>query len=229
MATSGVTTYKLTRDALISSALKLVGIHTAGATLTSEMLNDSIVSLNLLLKSLDAIPNIKWFAVGTSSQITATGAASYAIAINYAWVDHVEYILTSNLHQLIELNFKEWRNIRNKALTGTPKYYFIETDINVAARKLFLHPIPASGVLNYWPRRRIEIMTATANDFDLPEELQNLIRYWLAYTMSIYYKQPPDRVQQVQQLFMAELNLIMPEQAQLISRSLGTSPTIHDP
>jgi len=228
MATSGVTTYQLTRDDMIKSALKLTGVHTIGSTLSSEMLNDAIISLNLILKSLDAIPNIKWFSVGSSTAIAMTGATSYPVPITHAWLDHVEHINGTTIHQLIELSIREWRNIRNKALAGNAKYYFIEANINTASRQVFLHPIPAAGSINYWPRRRIEIMTATADNFDLPEELQGLIRFWLAYVSSVYYKVPPDRVAQIQQLFTTELNLILPEQASLISRSLSGSPTIHE-
>lgn len=228
MATSGVTAYKLTRDDLIESALKLTGVHTIGATLSAEMSNDAIVSLNLILKSLDAIPNIKWFSAGANSSTAITGAASYAVTDTHAWYDHVEYINGTVLHQLIELGLREWRNIRNKALTGEPKYYFIEPDDNTATRQVFLHPIPAAGTINYWPRRRIEIMVAKTDEFDLPEELQGLIRFWLAYVSAVYYKLPSDRIAQIQQLFTTELNLTLPEQARLVSRSLGNVATIHE-
>jgi hypothetical protein len=228
MATSGVTTYKLSRDAMIESALKLVGVHTKGSTLTAEMLNDAIVSLNLILKSLDAIPNIKWFSSGVSTPITATGAASYSLAAIDAWVDAIDYVNGATLCQLIELDMAKWRNIRSKALVGTPKYYFVENDDDTATKQVFFHPNPASGTLNYWPRRRIEIVTAKADEFDIPEELQGLIRYWLAYIQAVYYGVPQDRLSAIQQLFSTELSLTLPEQANLISRSLANSDTIHE-
>ena len=76
MATSGSTNFSVTRDQLISGALRLCGVIAEGETATTEQINNGAEALNMLVKRLYADGMPLWAMKQYSVPLTS-GTSAY--------------------------------------------------------------------------------------------------------------------------------------------------------
>jgi len=78
--TSGTTTFSITRDDIIKSALRKIGVVAQGETPTTDQYNEAALALNLLVKSWEADGMPLWALRTTPIPLTAN-VNSYEIGI----------------------------------------------------------------------------------------------------------------------------------------------------
>ena len=180
MATSGVTTYAMNAGQIVEKAFHRLGKASEGEAISARMSSDGISSLNLLLKDLQAEEHLWTKSEGTLAMVASQ--AGYTLSsISPLRILSIRRRDTDSLDTpLSEISRQEYFDLPNKSTsTGTPVSYYLD-------------PQRANGVLYLWPApnaaavaeftlyitylRRIEDMTASNHDLDMPQEwLQGLV------------------------------------------------------
>src|SRR3990167_2557520 len=181
MATSGSTDYSLTARQVIEYALRKINVTANGNTPSSEVTDDALVELNVMLKEWMKYDSI-WRLTETSLTPTASTATISMSSANPYRVIDVRYRNTSSIDlPMEELTRQEYYDIPDKTSTGTPTSWYFD-------------PQRATNTLYFWPlfssvstetfrvtyQRRYEDVDALSNDIDVPQEHLSVVGYNLA-------------------------------------------------
>lgn len=188
MATSGVSYYQLTRDQIITAAIRKLGGIAEGQTPSAQNLADGQVALNGVISQLRSIGMPQW----AISEYTFTPTTSpYTIGTGYTLdtvfpVKLLQAYRTENSTKIpMEVVSREDFNILPSNSTGSPLKINYRPYINNGSISLW--PTPAStntATVTIRYQRPYEYFTAGTETMDLPEEWYNAIIYQTAVRLA---------------------------------------------
>lgn len=206
MATSGTTTYNLTRDQIITGALRKVGAVAQGETPTAEQISEAAEALNVMVKAWEADGMPLWGLTEYTITLIA-GQREYNIGIgqtiNIPKPLKLFQMWNSSAMGLIDtpmriLTRQEYNILGNKESTGIPiqGYYDPQREHGVLA----VFPVPDSNAATNYTvtfvyQRPFEDITASTNNPDVPQEWLEAMIYGLAVRIAPEYGLPLDQRQ----------------------------------
>lgn len=201
MATSGSSTWQLTRNQLIEAAMRKFGALAKGQTPDAEDYTNGQFALNAVMAELQTTGMQLWKR--NEYQVSLVqGQAEYLIGVGQAI--NTPFPLKINQATLTDLNnganidmevksIYQYHELSPNTSSGTPTQVFYQPLINYG--KLTVWPTPdssaASGkqvLLTY--QTPIEDFTASTETFDFPKEWHQTIIYHLAAALAPEYGIP---------------------------------------
>lgn len=196
MSTSGTVSFNMTALEIIEKAFHRLGKVSEGESLSARMYEDGRSSLNLLLKGpmLGTMEHL-WTKTERSVTLVANTAA-YVLTPKPGRVVSVRRRLTvgSNITDtpMNEMSRQEYFDMPVKTTSpSTPTSWFY--DPQAASGTLYVWPAPSAATitaghsLQLTYLRRIEDMTATGNDLDMPQEWLDAVIWLLADDLETEY------------------------------------------
>lgn len=200
MATSGSYDWEMTRDQIITDALRKVGAIDEEATPTSAQLTLGARALNGVLKTLAGHTGMPLWAIDEAS-VTLTATATYTCGISQ----------TVNIPKPIKI-LQAWRRdpntvdipiqvisqedynrLTNKAVTGPPVQVAYMPDISTGV--LSVYPTPdtysiANSTIRFRYHRQFQDFDSASETPDFPSEWNLPLVFHLAYAISPDYGVP---------------------------------------
>lgn len=190
MTTSGTTTYSLNANQIIEKAFHRLGKASEGEAISARMYDDGRGSLNLLLKDLGAEQHLWTKSEGTVA-LVASQAGYTLTSISPLRIMSIRRRDSSLDTPMTEISRDEYFDLPNKTVSPSipVSWYF---DPQRAAGVLYVWPAPdtnaaTDNTLYVTYLRRIEDMTASTDDLDLPQEWMQGIIWALADDLETEY------------------------------------------
>jgi len=202
------TTFSISRDQLITTALRKIGVVAQGEVATTDQISEAAMALNLLVKAWEADGMPLW-ALRTTPIPLVAGQTSYNIGIgitNHVVTDKpLKVIQAWNRDPISKVDIpmriltkQEYSILGNKSTSGKPIQIYYE-------------PLKDSGVLNVFPtpaandvasstiyityQRPYEDMNLATDVPDFPQEWYDAVVYGLATRLAPEYGVPLDQRQ----------------------------------
>lgn len=202
MSTSGVTTFSVTRNDLINSSLRKLGVLAQGETPTTDQVTEAAFALNLLVKSWEADGMPLWALRTISVPLQASvntytiGPAGCAITndkplkVIQAWNRTTD----SNVDIPMRLITKqEYAILGNKTSLGTPSQVYYEPLRDTGVIRVFPTPdstTATSKTLYITYQKPYDDFTSGTDNPDFPQEWYDAIVYGLALRLAPEYGIP---------------------------------------
>lgn len=190
--TSGSYDFSITRDAIISGALRLAGVIAQGETPTASQISDAAVSLNLMVKAWEA-DGLPIWAITTYQITPVAGQTTYTLnnpkplkAIQ-AW----HHDVNSNVDVPMRIITRQEYNILgNKSTTGIPIQLYFQPNRDDST--VYVFPTPDSSaasqkIINLVCQRPYQDFDAASDTPDFPQEWYEAIKYGLAVRLAGEY------------------------------------------
>jgi hypothetical protein len=218
------TDFKVTRDQIISGALRLCGVLAQGETPTATQVTEAAEALNLMVKAWEADGMPLW-AIKKYTITLVDGQAEYEIgvgkAINTAKPLKIIQAMNHDTQSSVDIPIrivaqKEYQLLGNKTTTGNPIQLFYQpfNDYGVVT----VYPVPDATsadqkVMSIVYQRPFEDFDAAGDYPDFPQEWHEAIKYGLASRLAGDY-----------QIDLETRKVIMSEAQQFkeIAKSFGT-------
>lgn len=190
MATSGTSTFSETARQTITSALEEIGVIAIGGTPAAEDATKATEALNLMLKTWGASPDPKLWLLTEGSVTLIAATASYALPAARKVISVRKRTSGIDL-PLMQMSRQEYYDYPSKSSAGMPFQWFF--DPQRAARTLYVVNVPdaataASTTLPYTYLRLIEDISSLDNDFDVPAEWVEVLKFGLAARLALTYR-----------------------------------------
>lgn len=190
MATSGTTTFSETARQIATSALEEIAVIRIGQTPEAEDMTKATESLNLMLKTWGASPDPKLWLLTEGSVTLLAATASYALPAARKVISVRKRTSGVDL-PLIKMSRSDYYDYPNKSAAGMPFQWFF--DPQRASRTLYVINVPgtaeaASTTLPYTYLRLIEDIASLDNDFDVPVEWVEVLKFGLAARLALTYR-----------------------------------------
>ena len=192
MSTSGSTDFSINRDALISRALRLIGVVAQGETPTTDQVSEAALALNSLVKAwqADGMPlwAIKQRVVPlVSGQSTYTLSTPKPLKLLQAWNRNT----ISNVDIPMRIVTKdEYNRLGNKTTSGNPIQVYYDPRLDTGE----LHTFPTPSVTEAANNVLYVVYQSTFEDFDsstdtpdFPQEWYDALTYGLATRLAPEY------------------------------------------
>jgi hypothetical protein len=195
MTTSGVFSPTSTRDIIVYGALRLVGAYASEDTPRTQQVTDATIALNLMLKSWQTSGFI-WLREFKSFALAAA-TASYDLpdAGTFAYRPTRIYAATVKDAQgqeilLQALSRADYMGLPNKTQAGRPNSFYYDPQHTTG--KIYLWPVPSDATLTLVldVDKPFEILNASGDTFDCPDEWIEPIKYGLATRLAPEYGIP---------------------------------------
>lgn len=182
MTTSGITTWPLLAQEIVTQAAYELGAYASGEVLSGEDMEDGIVRLNGMLKVWAGEGNLFRETTTDLTVIAATGTVALpAGARDVSSVRHT--VSATNKRQLAEWNRAEYFRLPNRTASGDPTAYYLAKSIS--GLTLYVWPVPSTNItLEVDYSRLPDVVTDPSETLDLPEEWQEAIIAGLASRMA---------------------------------------------
>lgn len=219
MATSGVTTNQLTRDQIITSALRKLNVIADGQTPSTDNITNGSFALNAIIGEYRGLGMQLWARNEYTFSLTAN-VFSYTIGVGQTLntpypvrlmqAYRVDSSSTSRIELDIQANYNY--NLYPSTSGGAPIIINYQPKVNSGVIKLW--PVPdasaaSTSTITIVYTRPIEYTSASTDTMDFPEEWLNAIVYGLAVRLAPEWGIPlPDR------------NLLRQEEAVYLQRAL---------
>lgn len=198
MSTSGSTSWELTRDGIISAALRKIGVLRQGGTANSDMLSTGQTALNGVIARFNTLGMPLWKRYEDS--VTLVASTSTYTLTNTIKLPAV-YLRNTNSSVQYEIEQKSEYDIDRMpySATGIPTCWSFTPNISEGGT-LRIWPTPDSSTASNYTLRVIkqqemETFTAAAETPDLPPYWTDAIIYALAVALAPEYGIPlNDRV-----------------------------------
>lgn len=206
MATSGSTDFSVTRDDIISRALRLIGAIAQGESPTTEQLNEAAIALNGLVKAWQADGMPLW-ALKTYSIALTSGTSSYRIGVGefintpkpLRVTQAYNHDTVSNVDIPMRIITKQEYNILgNKTSSGNPIQVYYDPQNTYG--DLYVFPVPTTveatnNVINIIYQRPFEDFDSATDTPDFPSEWYDAVVFGLAVRLAPEYGLPVDQRQ----------------------------------
>lgn len=142
-------TANLTRNGLVESAYRTIGVLPPGVTLSGELLNEGIEALNLIVRELDATGKWLW-GIGAPSSITLVANTFIYTSANGLPTNILELVsayyrdASAQDWPLTILTAEGYDRMANKTETGEPKSVYLIEHRDVGSQTLYVNPVLAS-------------------------------------------------------------------------------------
>jgi hypothetical protein len=178
MPTSGITSWPLTAEEIVTQAMFELGAISSGETPSGEEMSDGLTRLNAMLKSWQGEGNLYREASGTLTLLANTASGTLPQGVRD--VSSVRHQVSATYNrQLAEWNRGEYMRLPNRAATGSPTAYYVGRTIDGVV--ITVWPVPATSItleLDYY--RTSETVTDPSETVDVPEEWQEALILGLA-------------------------------------------------
>ena len=208
MATSGTKTFQLTIADTIEEAYELAGLELR----TGYDAETARRSLNIMFADWANRGVNLWTIEQVTTNLTAETSSytlnSYDIDIVSAVIRQIEGSTTTDL-QLTRIGRSEYLNIPDKASTGRPTQYFLDRQTTPVVK---VWPTPDSAAtyrLVANTIQRIDDVTASAQDPEVPSRFMPCMASGLAYYIAL--KKNPERVGLLKQQYEQDFQLAADE------------------
>lgn len=198
MTTSGTAVFTVTRDDICKAALRSLKVTSTGESPGSEDYTNLQFALNLLLKGLATEGYLPWLYQTISFTLAAT-TASYTIAETGAAVTASRPVRIASAYRrdastpandipLSPLSRQEYEQTTPKTMPGYPTSYYYDQQLNPAT--IYFWPVPADATqtARLLVERPVQDITASTQNFDLPQEWFLPLRWILADEVSEEYE-----------------------------------------
>lgn len=210
MATSGTYTFSVSRDDLITSALRLVGAIGANVTPSTADVNDCALALNMVAKELAlsgialwcrqkiTVPMVAGQVAYDLSAIAGAGTLPLQILDTY-----VHYGLNGNDRILQAISLSDYNSLGYKLAEGTPTQYYY--DVALGAGNITVYPSPTTqdatdgNQLIVYILRQIQDFNLSTDTPDFPQEAYRLLKWALADEIALEYLTPLDVRKEINQ------------------------------
>lgn len=180
MTTSGITSWPLTAEEVVTQALVELGAVSSGEIPTGEEMEDGLLRLNSMLKT--------WAGEGnlyreTTATVTLTGGSPSVDAPSGTRdISSVRHVVSSTYsRQLAEWNRGQYFSMPNRAQTSSsgPSIYYPAKSISGIT--IYVWPVPSTNItLELDLSRAAETVTDPSETIDVPEEWQEALILGLA-------------------------------------------------
>lgn len=201
MAVSGSTDFSVDRNTLIQDSMRLVGALEAGETPEAQEINDASRALNMMMKYLHAKNGLPLWMKREQSITLVDDQRQYTLGpTGDVVMDRPMRLLkvirrdsSDNDIELHKLSQDEYWEQTPKTINGTPNSYFYDPQLT-------------NGVLNVWPvpgtteateftlqilyLKPIDDMDSATDDFEIPQEWYEVLKYGLALRLAPEYGLP---------------------------------------
>ena len=208
MATSGTKTFQLTIADTIEEAYELAGLELR----TGYDAETARRSLNIMFADWANRGVNLWTIEQVTTNLTAGTSSytlnSYDIDIVSAVIRQIDGSTTTDL-QLTRIGRSEYLNIPDKASTGRPTQYFLDRQTTPVVK---VWPTPDSAAtyrLVANTIQRIDDVTASAQDPEIPSRFMPCMASGLAYYIAL--KKNPERVGLLKQQYEQDFQLAADE------------------
>jgi hypothetical protein len=174
VSSSGVYTWPLTVEEIVTQALVELGALSSGETPEAEEMNDAIVRLNAMLKSWDGA--LYRDVVDT---VSMTGG-SVAAPTGTRDISSVRHVVSATYNrQLTEWNRDEFYMVPNRSQAGNPVAWYLDKSPTGLTIKVW--PVPSTTITLELDRQKIaETVTDPSETVDVPEEWHEALIQGLA-------------------------------------------------
>jgi hypothetical protein len=188
MAVSGTTYYQLTRDQIITAAIRKLGVLAEGQAPSTQNISDGAMSLNTAIAELKTLGMPLW--TRTSYTFTPT-TNSYTIGVgmtlNTVFPVHLLQVIrtSSNTNIDIEIVGKQNFSVLPLSTSGSPLKVCYTPGINMGTLEIW--PTPPStntDTLTLIYQRPYNYMLSASDTLDFPEEWYNALIYKLAVLLA---------------------------------------------
>lgn len=204
MATSGLYTYSINRDALIKSAFRTLGVFNDDSPPPTTDTANAAQALNLMIKQWMSEGYPLW-CVDTVSVPLQEAQVIYTIGpsanVNtYRPLRVVEArlsYLTGNDVPLTQLSRQEYNTLGNKQVQGTPNSFYYDPQLLQGKLYLYLGATAelVGNVVNLTVQRPLQDMVNSTDEFDFPVESLNALKFGLASELTTEYDVPMQKAQ----------------------------------
>ena len=198
MATSGVSTWSLQRDAVINGALRKLSVLNGGSPAQAWEITNAAEALNAMIKGFQADGMPVW-AIKEYTFPTVANTASYNIGNSQTLATpmplkvvqgyRIESTGASNI-PLNVYNHYDYNLLPVNATSGEPVNLFYQPFSTYGTIKLWPTPIDATTTITIVYQRPFEDMVAATDDFDFPSYWTEALIYGLAWRLSGEYGTP---------------------------------------
>lgn len=201
MPTSGSTNFSITRDQLISGALRIVGATAQGETPTATQISEAAEALNMLVKAWEADGMPLWAIKQYNVSLTQS-VNSYTIGVNATIntpkpLKVIQAFLHNNTTDLDTpmriLTRQEYNLLGNKTTEGQPIQIYYEPLNTTGILHVFPTPDAPSAadtVITLVYQRPFEDFDASSDEPDFPQEWFDALKFGLADRLSAEYGVP---------------------------------------
>lgn len=190
MTTSGETTYAPTTTEIIQGAFNVLGVAQEGEALTPRMYSDGLRALNWLIQTWSANPHLWTYREGTLAMVG--NQPSYALS-NPRPLRVTSVRRVQNGIQVPLTQFSRQEYFDQPTQTTSPSipvnYYF---DPQVDEGTLYLWPCPSTTAATQFSLaltyvRQMDVMNATNNTLDMPQQWIEPVTWNLAKRLMTQY------------------------------------------
>jgi len=197
MATSNSIDYSLTARQVIEYALRLTNILANGNTPSSEVADDALITLNVMLK--EWMPHASIWRLKEGYVTPVANQQGYSLTPRPYCVVDVRYRLTSaNDLPMSELTRQEYYDIPTKTANGTPTSWYYDPQRSTS--NLYIWPLPSSvstETLRVTYQRRFEDVDDLGNDIDVDQQHLSLVAYNVASRLADRYGKSGPHVERI--------------------------------
>lgn len=198
MALSGSYDWTLTRDDLIKAALRKTGVLGTGEQLTSALQAEAVVSLNLVLKALQADGMPLWY-IDVVEVSPSAGRADYSIGEDLApgvgvvqapaplkvlggWRRTYSGTDTTDI-EMKQVSWQDYQRLPNKTTQGAPTHFCYQEPwpvdgTNAAYGIIYLWPTPSTEWINTTSKLIFNFQIPT-DDMDASTDNVGFPSYWM--------------------------------------------------
>lgn len=208
MATSGTTTFSITRNDLISASLRGLGVLEETAQPSASMIENASLVLNMMLKDWQT-DGIKMWTIEEYTLPLVNGQTDYTIGPSASYdlnADKPLRLIQAFLRNtsvspyvdqpLIIISQQEYNFLGSKFSTGTSNSVYYWPYVNYGTLKVFLTPdsnTASDYEIKLTVQRPIQDISGANQTFDFPSEWYQALRWGLASELILDYGIPDQK------------------------------------
>ena len=197
MSTSNSTNFSITRDQLISGALRIAGAIAQGETPTATQVTEAAEALNMLVKAMQADGMPLWAIKKYAVTLTATSDYTIGVGSTVNTPKPLKVVNAYRHNTLTNIDVpmrvvtrQEYDMLGNKTSTGSPVQLFYEPLLSTGVMHVF--PVPdtysiANETIYIIYQRPFEDFDASTDEPDFPQEWFDAIKFGLADRLAPEY------------------------------------------
>lgn len=195
MATSGTTSFTITRDDIINAALRKTTRFSVGETPGTEDYTNCAFALNLIMKEM-ATDGLPLWCVQTVAIPLISGQASYNLSAasgSTLPLRVLDIFLRDSAGNDTSLTLEsryDYNQLGQKASQGSPNQAYYDPQLGAGTITLYNVPDDTTYTLYVVIQRQIQDITDATQNPDFPQEAYNMLVWSLADAIALEYSTP---------------------------------------
>jgi hypothetical protein len=205
------TTFTITRDQVIQSALRKLGVLELGDTPDAATVANASLALNLFIKQMSTKGIKLWkinelvlplvagqsmYVIGPSSTGTVDLNTDKPLKVIQAWLRDTSTNPSTDDVQIQLLSKQEYNMLGSKFSTGTPNSIFMDIRNNTSNLYVYVTPdsyTQANKQLHFVVQQPLQDIMSAQSTPDFPNEWMNVLVWNLADQLAIEYSPPVNK------------------------------------